>query len=81
MLLEYFIKHYDKQGIKFQGNIPCIAHVLILVIQDILKALIKNDYDPSYKMDIYEQEKEPIEGEQDKEVVEQATSKFPYNYI
>jgi DUF1009 family protein len=52
-LLKAFIKHYNKEGIKFQGDIPCIAYVLNLVIQDILKALIKNDYDTSYSKDIY----------------------------
>jgi len=31
----------------------CIAYVLNLVIQDILKALIKNDYNTSYSKDIY----------------------------
>ena len=60
---------------KFQGNIPCIAHVLNLAIQDILKALIKNNYDTSYTKDIYEEEKEPRAGE---EVVEQVTSRLLY---
>jgi hypothetical protein len=31
-LLAAFIKHYNKEGIKFQGDIPCIAYVLNLVI-------------------------------------------------
>ena len=60
---------------KFQGNIPYIAHVLNLAIQDILKALIKNDYNTSYTKDIYEEEKEP---EEEGEVVEQVTSKLIY---
>jgi hypothetical protein len=29
---------------KFQGDIACLAHVLNLVVQDILKALIKEGY-------------------------------------
>jgi hypothetical protein len=29
---------------KFQGDITCLAHVLNLVVQDILKALIKEGY-------------------------------------
>ena len=66
---------------KFQGDIPCIAHVLNLVIQDILKAFIKNDYDTSYTMDIYEQEKEQIEGIEAKEAIKQVTSKSFYNLI
>jgi hypothetical protein len=31
-LLKAFIKHYNKEAIKFQGDIPYIAHVLNLVI-------------------------------------------------
>jgi hypothetical protein len=34
-------------------TIPYIAYVLNLVIQDILKALIKNNYNTSYTQDIY----------------------------
>ena len=66
-LLKAFIKHYNKQGIKFQGDILYIAHVLNLIIQDILKALIKNDYNTSYSKDIYiaklakDKEEEPLE--------------------
>ena len=64
--------------IKFQGDIPCIAHVLNLVIQDILKALIKNNYNTSYTKDIYKAELE----EDDKEdSLEQNTSKSFYNLI
>ena len=76
-LIEAFSKHYNKQGLKFQGDIPCIAHVLNLVIQDILKGLIKNDYDSSYKEDIYEIEKEEKEESREgEEEIEQITSKF-----
>jgi DUF1009 family protein len=53
-LLKAFIKYYNKQGIKFQGDIPYIAYVLNLVVQDILKALIKNDYNTSYSTNLYE---------------------------
>jgi hypothetical protein len=60
--------------IKFQGDIPCIAHVLNLVIQDILKALIKNDYDTSYTKDIFVAEL----NEDEEEAIEQAISKSPY---
>ena len=76
--MKAFIKHYNKEGIKFQGDIPCIAHVLNLVIQDILKALlIKNDYDTSYSTDLYEQEIEELEDKEEGEEEEQVTSKFP----
>ena len=60
--------------IKFQGDIPCIAHILNLVIQDILKALIKNDYDTSYTKDIFVAKL----GEDEEEAIEQAISKSPY---
>jgi hypothetical protein len=54
---------------------PCIAHVLNLVVQDILKALIKNNYDTSYSIDLYEQEIEELKDKEEEEV-EQVTSKF-----
>jgi hypothetical protein len=41
------------------------------VIQDILKALIKNDYNTSYSKDVYEEE-------DSKNEIEQVTSKFSY---
>jgi hypothetical protein len=74
--LQAFIKHYNKEGIKFQGDIPCIAHVLNLVIQDILKAFIKNDYNTSYSIDFYEQERDKLKEREEEEGVEQVTSKF-----
>ena len=43
-LISAFKRHYDLQGIKFQGDILCLVHVLNLVVQDILKALIKEAY-------------------------------------
>jgi hypothetical protein len=33
----YIRDNYNKENIKFQGDIPCIAYILNLVIQDILK--------------------------------------------
>jgi len=47
-----------------------------LVIQDILKSLIKNDYNTSYSTDLYEQEIEELEDREEEER-EQVTSKFP----
>ncbi|CZR70301.1 uncharacterized protein PAC_20205 [Phialocephala subalpina] len=44
-LINSFRLHYSYENIKFEGDIPCMAHVLNLVVQDILKALIKDDYD------------------------------------
>ncbi|CZS97989.1 uncharacterized protein RAG0_06877 [Rhynchosporium agropyri] len=43
-LIRAFIKDYDMKGIKFQGDIACLAHVLNLVVQDILKNIIKDAY-------------------------------------
>jgi hypothetical protein len=41
---------------------------LNLVVQDILKALIKNDYNTSYSTDLYKQEIKELENrEEDKE--------------
>jgi hypothetical protein len=43
-LLKAFKKHYSKESIKFQGNIAYLAYILNLVMQDILKAIIKDAY-------------------------------------
>jgi hypothetical protein len=51
-------KRYNKLVIKFRGDIPCIAYVLNLVVQYIIKDIIKNDYDTSYIKDIYEEKNE-----------------------
>ena len=61
------MKYYNKESIKFQGDIPYIAHILNLVVQDILKALIKNDYNTSYSTDLYEQEIEELEDREEEE--------------
>jgi hypothetical protein len=53
----------------------CITYVLNLVIQDILKNFIKNDYDISYTKDIYGAE---LDENEEEEAIEQATSKSPY---
>jgi len=52
--------------------------VLNLVIQDILKALIKNDYNTSYTKDIYEAE---LDEDDKEEPIKQATSKSSYKII
>ena len=44
-----------------------------LVIQDILKAFIKNDYNTSYQNDIYITE---LDKDKEDVVIEQITSKF-----
>ena len=36
-----FIKAYDIEGIKFQGDIACCAHVLNIATQDIIGSIIK----------------------------------------
>ena len=57
-LLSAFIKHYYKEGIRFYKDVLCIAYILNLVIQDIIKTLIKSDYNISYAKDVYNKEKE-----------------------
>ena len=47
-----------------------------MVIQDILKALIKNDYNTSYSTDLYEQEIEELEDREEDKEGKQVTSKF-----
>ena len=44
-LINAFRLYYSYENIKFEGDIPCMAHVLNFAVQDILKALIKDDYD------------------------------------
>ncbi|XMA14723.1 hypothetical protein WAI453_007514 [Rhynchosporium graminicola] len=43
-LIRAFIKDYDIKGIRFQGDIACLAHVLNLIVQDTLKNIIKDAY-------------------------------------
>ena len=56
---------------KFQGDIPCLAHVLNLVVQDILKAIIKNTYNNFDNNNIYN-----IENEEEEEEEEVSNSKL-----
>ena len=44
-LINAFIKAYEIEGIPFQGDIVYCTHILNIIIQDILKSLIKNEYD------------------------------------
>jgi hypothetical protein len=43
---------------KFQGDIPCLAHVLNLVVQDILKNIIKDAYNDLDNQNIFNIENE-----------------------
>jgi hypothetical protein len=52
--------------------------VLNLVIQDILKAIIKDDYDTAYVIDIYNEEKE---NEENIEELTKNKSKFSFIFI
>jgi hypothetical protein len=56
---------------KFQGDIPCLAHVLNLVVQDILKAIIKDAYNNLDNNNIYN-----IENEEEEEEEEVSNSKL-----
>ena len=49
---------------KFQGDIPCLAHVLNLVVQDILKAIIKDAYNNLDNNNIYNIKNEEEEEEE-----------------
>ena len=40
-LISSFIRAYDLEAIKFQGDIACCAHVLNIATQDILSSIIK----------------------------------------
>ncbi|CZT10958.1 uncharacterized protein RAG0_15273 [Rhynchosporium agropyri] len=57
-LIKELRSYYDISGIVFQGDISCIAHVLNLVVQDILKAIIKEAYNDLDNIDIYNIENE-----------------------
>jgi hypothetical protein len=62
-LINSFKRYYLINGIKFEGNVACIAHVLNLVVQDILKAIIKNkdDYNALDNQDVFNIENEEEE--------------------
>jgi hypothetical protein len=55
-LISTLKQYYLRESVKFQGDIACLAHVLNLVVQDILKALIKDAYNDINDNDIYQQE-------------------------
>jgi hypothetical protein len=57
-LIKALKNYYSLSGIAFQGDISCIAHVLNLVVQDILKAIIKEAYNSFNNDDIYNIENE-----------------------
>jgi hypothetical protein len=50
-------KYYNKSAIKFREDILYITYILNLVVQDIIKGIIKNNYDISYIKDIYKKNK------------------------
>jgi len=64
---------------KFQGDIPCLAHVLNLVVQDILKAIIKDAYNNLDNNNIYNIENE--EEEEEEEVSNNKLFKSLFIYI
>jgi formyltetrahydrofolate synthetase len=43
-LISYFKSNYKELNLDFEGDIHCVAHVLNLVAQDIIKAIIKDDF-------------------------------------
>jgi hypothetical protein len=50
---------------KFQGDISCLAYVLNLVVQDILKAIIKDAYNNLDNNNIYNIKNEEEEEEEE----------------
>jgi len=70
-LISTFKRHYSLEGIKFQGDIPCLAYVLNLAIQDILKAIIKDKdaYNDLNNINVFYLENN------NKEIEEEASSK------
>jgi hypothetical protein len=43
-LIKKVKKHYELSGSSFYGDVACLAHILNLVVQDILKIIIKDKY-------------------------------------
>lgn len=64
-MINDFKKHYLIQTIQFTGDIPCVAHVLNLVVQDILKTIIKDVYNDLDDQNIFNIENEDNEEEED----------------
>ena len=60
-LKSYYLSH----AMRFYGNILYFAHVLNLIVQDILKALIKNAYDDLNDRNIFN-----IENDKEIEIVQ-----------
>jgi len=56
---------------KFQENISCLAYILNLVVQDILKAIIKDTYNNLNNNNIYN-----IENKEEKKEEEVSNSKL-----
>ena len=65
---------------KFQGDIPYLAHILNLVVQDILKAIIKDAYNNLDNNNIYNIENEEEE-EEEEEVSNSKLFKSLFIYI
>jgi hypothetical protein len=65
---------------KFQEDIPCLAYVLNLVVQDILKAIIKDAYNNLDNNNIYNI-KNKEEEEEEEEVFNSKLFKSLFIYI
>lgn len=70
-LITSFIKAYDLEAIKFQGDIACCAHVLNIATQEIISSIIKAE-DSIEELDAIR----AIEEEEDLEEINPIISKF-----
>jgi len=77
-LISKFTRHYSLNSINFKGDIACCAHVLNLVVQEVLKAALKKDYDLAYSSEVIEAQASRVENEIS---LEDNNSKLPSLYI
>jgi hypothetical protein len=75
-LISSFTQTYDIEGIKFQGDIACCAHVLNIITQDILRVIIQNDWDLAQDIDVIRS----IELE-DNQVIDMSSKYYSINFI
>lgn len=66
-LIQEFKNYYQTSGFSFEGNIACVAHVLNIVVQDILQVLIKEDYNSLQVSSLIQQEELELEEYEEEE--------------
>ena len=75
-LIQEFKNHYQISSLSFNRNIACTVYILNLVVQDILKALIKEDYNSLKDSNLIQREELEEEEEEEK-----TSSKLTFNII